>query len=133
MHIAKHTRLYAVHLKFTHKLNEAVGVLASQASEYSFTTCLFLFHRFCLYPQDIVIQLDKRSRLKKVQVLSHQYLIASRVEFFVGDIPPDVPVNLQNARYTRLGYSTLMKRVTHLSPYTKINFNLHIMFGNDAI
>jgi len=63
--------------------------------------------RFCLYPQDIVIQLEKRSRLKKVQVLSHQYLIASRVEFFVGDIPPDLPVNLQNARYTRLGYVAL--------------------------
>ncbi|XP_067946532.1 centrosomal protein of 104 kDa-like [Watersipora subatra] len=63
--------------------------------------------RFCLYPQDIVIQLEKRCRIRKVQVLSHQYLIASRVEFFVGDIPPDLPINLQNARYNRLGYVAL--------------------------
>lgn len=32
-------------------------------------------HRFCLYPQDIVIRLEKRSRLRKLQILSHQNLI----------------------------------------------------------
>jgi len=32
-------------------------------------------YRYCTYPQDIIIQLDKRTRVKKIQVLSHQYLI----------------------------------------------------------
>ncbi|KAL3861939.1 hypothetical protein ACJMK2_007949 [Sinanodonta woodiana] len=63
--------------------------------------------RYCLYPQDIVIQLDNRSRLRKVQVLSHQFLIATKVEFFVGDVPDGVTVTLDNARYTRLGYVSL--------------------------
>jgi centrosomal protein CEP104 len=31
--------------------------------------------RFCVYPQDIVIQLEKRARVRKIQILSHQYLI----------------------------------------------------------
>ena len=30
---------------------------------------------FCLYPQDIVISLEHRSQIKKIQLLSHQYLI----------------------------------------------------------
>ncbi|PVD36984.1 hypothetical protein C0Q70_03977 [Pomacea canaliculata] len=31
--------------------------------------------RFCLYPQDIVVQLEEISRIRKIQILSHQYLI----------------------------------------------------------
>ncbi|ELT95484.1 hypothetical protein CAPTEDRAFT_170133 [Capitella teleta] len=63
--------------------------------------------RFCLYPQDLVIQLNKRSRLRKLQILSHQYLIATKIEFYVGDVPDGTTVSLQNARYTRLGYVAL--------------------------
>lgn len=48
-------------------------------SVYTFQMKLYWcvkFHcRYCLYPQDIVIQLENRSRLRKIQILSHQYLI----------------------------------------------------------
>ncbi|XP_078338788.1 centrosomal protein of 104 kDa-like isoform X2 [Crassostrea virginica] len=63
--------------------------------------------RYCLYPQDIVIQLENRSRLRKIQILSHQYLIATKIEFFVGDIPDEQSQDIENARYTRLGYVSL--------------------------
>ncbi|CAG2208797.1 CEP104 [Mytilus edulis] len=63
--------------------------------------------QYCLYPQDIVLQLDQRCRLRKIQILSHQYLIATKIEFFVGDVPEDMSPNLENARYTRLGYVSL--------------------------
>ncbi|CAH1776232.1 unnamed protein product [Owenia fusiformis] len=63
--------------------------------------------RFCLYPQDIVVKLDFRSRLRKVQLLSHQFLVATKVEFYVGDVPDGTPPTLQHARYTRLGYIEL--------------------------
>ncbi|XP_052715307.1 centrosomal protein of 104 kDa-like isoform X2 [Crassostrea angulata] len=63
--------------------------------------------RYCLYPQDIVIQLENRSRLRKIQILSHQYLIATKIEFFVGDVPDEQLQDLENARYTRLGYVSL--------------------------
>ena len=44
----------------------------------SFDNCVIfmqILHRFCIYPQDIVIQLEKRTRVRKIQILSHQYLI----------------------------------------------------------
>ena len=36
--------------------------------------------RFCDYPQEIVIQLAAPSRLKLIQILSHQCKIASKIE-----------------------------------------------------
>lgn len=63
--------------------------------------------RCCLYPQDIIIQLEKRTRMRKIQILSHQHLIATKIEFYVGDVPDGYPVSLQNARYTRLGFVAL--------------------------
>ncbi|XP_025081009.1 centrosomal protein of 104 kDa-like isoform X2 [Pomacea canaliculata] len=63
--------------------------------------------RFCLYPQDIVVQLEEISRIRKIQILSHQYLIPTKIEFFVGDVPDGTPLLLENARYTRLGYVSL--------------------------
>ncbi|XP_041377426.1 centrosomal protein of 104 kDa-like [Gigantopelta aegis] len=63
--------------------------------------------RYCLYPQDIVIQLDQRTRIRKIQLLSHQFLIATKIEFFVGDVPDLTPLSLDNVRYTRLGYVSL--------------------------
>ncbi|XP_070207078.1 centrosomal protein of 104 kDa-like isoform X2 [Littorina saxatilis] len=63
--------------------------------------------RFCLYPQDIVIQLEGRARLRKIQILSHQFLIPTKIEFFVGDVPEGTTPLLENARYTRLGYVSL--------------------------
>ncbi|KAK7477381.1 hypothetical protein BaRGS_00031357 [Batillaria attramentaria] len=63
--------------------------------------------RFCLYPQDIVVSLEHVSRIRKIQILSHQYLIPTKIEFFVGDVPEGTPMMLENARYTRLGYVSL--------------------------
>jgi len=37
-------------------------------------TCC-VFERFCVYPQDIIIQLQKQTRIRKIQLLSHQFLI----------------------------------------------------------
>ena len=84
-----------------------------------------------------MIQLDRRCRLRKIQILSHQFLIgnlytnqyvhipvwnpcfevgfcifiqlslpfsATKIEFYVGDVPEGTPPSLQHARYTRLGW-----------------------------
>ncbi|XP_074654970.1 centrosomal protein of 104 kDa-like [Tubulanus polymorphus] len=80
---------------------------AAELNTHSPITKGWQSQRFCLYPQDLVIQLEKRCRLRKIQLLSHQYLIATKVEFYVGDVPEGTPVSLQNARYTRLGYVAL--------------------------
>ena len=43
-----------------------------------------LYCRFCLYPQELILHLSEASRIKKLQILSHQFMIGSKVEFFVG-------------------------------------------------
>jgi centrosomal protein CEP104 len=71
-----------------------------------FRNMLFYFQRFCLFPLEIVIQFEKRTLLNKVQLLSHQYLIASKIELFIGDTP-DGSGSFETAKYTRLGFIEL--------------------------
>ncbi|KAG0369473.1 hypothetical protein BGZ54_009831 [Gamsiella multidivaricata] len=41
--------------------------------------------RFCSYPQDLVLRFScGHSRVRKIQILSHQYKIASRLDFWMG-------------------------------------------------
>jgi hypothetical protein len=75
--------------------------------------------RFATYPQELILQFENYVRIRRVQLLSHQYLIgkhkilftdliislclASKIEFFIGDCTSDENVTLENAHYTRLG------------------------------
>jgi centrosomal protein CEP104 len=74
--------------------------------------------RHCTYPQELILQFENYARLKRVQLLAHQFLIgkiefvffslskiilASKIEFLIGDCPTDENLTYQNARYTRLG------------------------------
>lgn len=61
----------------------------------------------CPYPQQIVVELEKPSRIRKIQILSHQFLIASKVEFFVGDSYSEDTINLDTSRFRRLGHVEL--------------------------
>ncbi|CAF2436445.1 unnamed protein product [Rotaria sp. Silwood2] len=63
--------------------------------------------RFSSYPQELILQFENCVRLRRIQLLSHQYLIASKIEFFIGDCTTDDTTTLENARYTRLGYIEL--------------------------
>ncbi|CAF1036738.1 unnamed protein product [Rotaria sordida] len=63
--------------------------------------------RLCPYPQELILQFEKYVRLKRVQLLSHQFLIASKIEFLIGDSSSDEYLKYENARYTRLGYIEL--------------------------
>ncbi|TGZ59084.1 hypothetical protein CRM22_009262 [Opisthorchis felineus] len=63
--------------------------------------------RFCPFPQKLVLSLERHAHLRKIQVLCHQYMIPTRVEFFVGT-PLECDVNhFRTARYVRLGYVSL--------------------------
>jgi len=43
--------------------------------------------RFCVYPQELVICLQDTSSIKKLQLLAHQFMIPSKIEFYVGSNP----------------------------------------------
>jgi centrosomal protein CEP104 len=77
-------------------------------------------NRLCSYPQEVILQFENYIRLKRLQLLSHQFLIgniiffnhfwlfiklflASKIEFLIGDCSPDQNATQENAHYTRLG------------------------------
>ncbi|XP_072887816.1 centrosomal protein of 104 kDa [Hemitrygon akajei] len=63
--------------------------------------------RFCLYPQEIILQMVERCRIRKLQLLAHQYLISTKIEFYISDSLPD-HFGLQHVdTFHRLGYVSL--------------------------
>ncbi|KAG5899830.1 hypothetical protein JTB14_012301 [Gonioctena quinquepunctata] len=64
--------------------------------------------RNCDYPQEIILQLEKRCLLSKIQILAHQYLISSKVELFLSNEDTNT---IDDARtkinWEYLGYITL--------------------------
>ncbi|XP_033095811.1 centrosomal protein of 104 kDa-like isoform X2 [Anneissia japonica] len=63
--------------------------------------------RFCTYPQEIILRLPNKVQVVKLQILAHQFLIPTKIEFYVGDIPTHRLESLHGARYKRLGYVTM--------------------------
>uniref|UniRef100_A0A3B4ZDX1 Centrosomal protein 104 n=1 Tax=Stegastes partitus TaxID=144197 RepID=A0A3B4ZDX1_9TELE len=63
--------------------------------------------RLCSYPQHITLQLAERSRVRKLQLLAHQYLIPAKVEFHIGDTLPESSSPGFPGQLRRLGYVSL--------------------------
>ncbi|CAH1965536.1 unnamed protein product [Acanthoscelides obtectus] len=61
----------------------------------------------CEYPQEIILQLEKRCILSKVQLLAHQFLIPSKVELFVNNEDTNTVEDVANLCWDYLGYITL--------------------------
>ncbi|KAF6721879.1 Centrosomal protein of 104 kDa [Oryzias melastigma] len=74
------------------------SVISSSSHEDHFSAKELLVHaptvrgwrssRLSSFPQHVTIQLEQRSRIRKLQLLAHQFLIPTKVEFHVGDILP---------------------------------------------
>ncbi|NXB46250.1 CE104 protein, partial [Leucopsar rothschildi] len=63
--------------------------------------------RLCQYPQEIILQLVERCRIRKLQLLAHQYMIASKIEFYISESLPEYFAPYQSERFQRLGYVPL--------------------------
>ncbi|NXL91899.1 CE104 protein, partial [Alectura lathami] len=63
--------------------------------------------RLCQYPQEIVLQLVERCRIRKLQLLAHQYMISSKIEFYISESLPEYFAPYQSERFRRLGYVPL--------------------------
>ncbi|XP_074074741.1 centrosomal protein of 104 kDa isoform X3 [Macrotis lagotis] len=63
--------------------------------------------RFCQFPQEIVLQMVDRCRVRKLQLLAHQYMISSKIEFYISDSLPEYFAPYQAERFRRLGYVSL--------------------------
>ena len=71
---------------------------ASELNRHSPNTRGWQTARFCEYPQEVVLERETTSQVRQIQVLSHQYKIATRIELFVG---------IDGKDWTRLGYMSL--------------------------
>ncbi|GLC37245.1 hypothetical protein PLESTB_001144100 [Pleodorina starrii] len=60
--------------------------------------------RFCKYPQEIVLRLEQTCKVQQIQILSHEYKIATRVEVFVGAPANVLDTDPNNCVFKRLGY-----------------------------
>jgi len=61
--------------------------------------------RFCEYPQELVLRLERTSEVKQIQILSHQAKIATRIEIAIGSSSPDdADSDYTQAKFKRLGY-----------------------------
>ncbi|CAJ1055517.1 centrosomal protein of 104 kDa isoform X1 [Xyrichtys novacula] len=63
--------------------------------------------RLCSYPQHITLQLGERCRVRKLQLLAHQYLIPAKVEFYIGDSLLEITSQGFPGQLRRLGYVSL--------------------------
>ncbi|XP_053941925.1 centrosomal protein of 104 kDa [Cuculus canorus] len=63
--------------------------------------------RLCQYPQEIILQLVERCRIRKLQLLAHQYMISSKIEFYISESLPEYFAPYQSERFHRLGYVAL--------------------------
>ncbi|XP_074970078.1 centrosomal protein of 104 kDa isoform X3 [Phalacrocorax aristotelis] len=57
--------------------------------------------------QEIVLQLVERCRIRKLQLLAHQYMISSKIEFYISESLPEYFAPYQSERFRRLGYVPL--------------------------
>ena len=72
----------------------------ASGSQLSSVDCNPPLSRFCVYPQEVIIQLlDGECHVKQTQVLSHQFKIATKIELFIGSGPV-----YSSAKWKRLGY-----------------------------
>ncbi|XP_036068534.1 centrosomal protein of 104 kDa-like [Oryzias melastigma] len=91
------------------------SVISSSSHEDHFSAKELLVHaptvrgwrssRLSSFPQHVTIQLEQRSRIRKLQLLAHQFLIPTKVEFHVGDILPYSGSSELQLR--RLGYVSM--------------------------
>ncbi|XP_029434701.1 centrosomal protein of 104 kDa isoform X2 [Rhinatrema bivittatum] len=98
-----------------HKI--AFIVISSSGREDGFSAKELMVHaptvngwrsaRFCQYPQEIILQMVERCRIRKLQLLAHQYLISSKIEFYITESLPEYFAPYQSERFRRLGYVSL--------------------------
>mmetsp|Transcript_16128 Transcript_16128/g.44039 ORF Transcript_16128/g.44039 Transcript_16128/m.44039 type:complete len:886 (+) Transcript_16128:261-2918(+) len=58
--------------------------------------------RFCKYPQEILLRLEQPCKIQQIQILSHEYKIATKIEVFVAS--PSPLEDHSQVAFKRLGY-----------------------------
>ena len=60
--------------------------------------------KMCKYPQELLLKLDKPSRVTQIQILSHEHKIPTKVEIFTGMPQEGLPPEPENCNLKKLGH-----------------------------
>ena len=104
----------------------SLGILFLQLKSFKIMTrniTNVFYFRFCLFPQEIVLKMDPPVRIKKLQILSHQHLIASRIELYISNMSS---TSLDRAKFDRLGYISLSDNT--MTGY-RVNLFCHLLIA----
>lgn len=99
--------LQKIHFRVVHVTSQDEGYPAKELNHHSPKTKGWRSVKHCPYPQQIVVELECTARIRKIQILSHQYLISSRIAFYIGDSWGDDTINMETSRFLRLGHIEL--------------------------
>ena len=97
-----------VPFKVVHASGADDGFGAKELEIHSPTTKGWRSSKFCVYPQEIILMLQESMRIRKLQILAHQYLIATKIELFIGSIPEGQSSSLLTCKFKRLGHVSLV-------------------------
>lgn len=113
------------------------AILSSSGEDTDYPVRELLYHspqtrgwqcpRFAQYPQEIILKLEFPSKVQQIQILSHEYKIATKVEVFVGS-PQSLNEETNAASYKRLGYLSFdsNERSNHQARELKsVHVNVH--------
>ncbi|KAF7267295.1 hypothetical protein GWI33_019484 [Rhynchophorus ferrugineus] len=90
-----------------HSTSEEAKYRISELNIHGPTVKGWRSERDCQYPQEVVLRLEKRCILNKIQILAHQYLIPSKIELFSNNGDSNLVNDVSSISWEYIGYITL--------------------------
>ncbi|KAF5298712.1 hypothetical protein FQA39_LY11722 [Lamprigera yunnana] len=96
-------------IKFTliHSTSEDPKFKASELNNHGPNVKGWQSSKNCAFPQELILQLERQCLLTKIQVLTHQYLIPSKIELFSSNQDTNTIENATTISWNYIGYITL--------------------------
>ena len=83
--------------------SEEEGYRGSQLMETGPQAKGWLTAKYCIYPQSVVVALDHRTALDKLQILGQPWAVTTSLEIWIGDVPKGSDVDVSKAYFMKVG------------------------------
>ena len=83
--------------------SEEEGYRGSQLVETGPQAKGWLTAKYCIYPQSVVLALDNRTTVDKLQLLGQPWAVTTSLEIWIGDVPKGSEVEVSKAYFMKVG------------------------------
>ena len=83
--------------------SEEEGYRGSQLVETGPQAKGWLTAKYCIYPQSVVLALDNRTTVDKLQILGQPWAVTTSLEIWIGDVPKGSEVEVSKAYFMKVG------------------------------